>query len=714
MDEVHNQEFQIRDLGTRSVTFFPNCAQVTRDIKTQLKPGTSEVTIVGLSPSVIERSIKVNSIGAEVIITDVVAESQDNCDKFDEIHPDTDSRDECDLGHGHDRNRADVLFPELKETQEQIAKLREKQDNAKEAIANAHERLESLYPLQNLEYDDAQVTKEADQHEHIWDMLNRYEKERENLNETIAAMSSQQRTIQQQMDDLLKRRDKLHELATISKVYSSMRKAEENKAHKRKEILLEDARYRRDREYFWARRVYVVKVSLETTGLTLSQPQQGSGLTSELATPAAETTTQVHREDLTTCDLVLTYFTSYAYWSPTYDLILSTATNSGILYFNARLTNKTSETWSNCKVILSTSQAVFSDLNHKIPTLPIWCIDPESYDCDTAVMIRRRFNYLDEELTWRRDYDEEQNILGGTSNTHKELFGTKTLGNLDLSAISQQVGHRQALSAVPTDGSKTISASTPDGEDRQAVEKHSQLEFHEASFEKAGLGSTYELAELKLLAPSSTTSKQRVSRVVFKSVNLSHIIVPKYKPIAYMKAEVLNDSTLSLIKGPVGLTLDGTFLGRAELPVCSPGATITLGLGVDPAIRVAYPEPKIKHFTLRQPSRVEYKKTCARSIHIRNLRDGDEDKPVTITVLDNIPTSENEDIGFHLVKPDGLEPGGPRVPAGDFLDHRDHEKRVVGAWATLKERGEIVWDVKLHAGEGMKLDLEYLCTFRLD
>ncbi|KAF2963662.1 hypothetical protein GQX73_g9902 [Xylaria multiplex] len=78
--------------------------------------------------------------------------------------------------------------------------------------------------------------------------------------------------------------------------------------------------------------------------------------------------------NLITCDLTLSYVTTHAFWSPTYDMALSTTTNSGVLCFDAHLTNQTSETWNDCKIVLSTSQKDFSDLGDLAPTLVPWRI----------------------------------------------------------------------------------------------------------------------------------------------------------------------------------------------------------------------------------------------------------------------------------------------------------------------------------------------------
>jgi hypothetical protein len=98
----------------------------------------------------------------------------------------------------------------------------------------------------------------------------------------------------------------------------------------------------------------------------------------DLVKPVAEEPTDPASPDPETphpaCDISISYVTSSAFWSPSYDLQLNTTANTGMLFFDAQLTNNTSEAWKDCKIILSTSQAVFSGLQDDIPKLVPWRI----------------------------------------------------------------------------------------------------------------------------------------------------------------------------------------------------------------------------------------------------------------------------------------------------------------------------------------------------
>ncbi|KAK7955759.1 uncharacterized protein PG986_004981 [Apiospora aurea] len=276
-------------------------------------------------------------------------------------------------------------------------------------------------------------------------------------------------------------------------------------------------------------------------------------------------------------------------------------------------------------------------------------------------------------------------------------------------------------------------------EEQQTItEQPAELAFQESTFEETGFTTTYDLPGLKTLAPASTASKQRVARIGFANIAFSHTVVAKYKPVAYLQAKVRNGNKLTLLPGPAGLTLDGSFLGRTSMPRCSPDDSFTLSLGADPAIKVAYPKPDVRRSQSGVFSR-EDSAVYTRTVSLSNTRSSPSSAPTAattpsggtsntsqkqplparITVLDQVPVSEDERLRDELLQPRGLTlagagtgaPGGGGVPAGVAGREGKDEKDWGKAVATLKKGGEVSWDVTLNAGRVVKLGLEYQCAF---
>lgn len=135
-------EINIKDLSTKSVTFFPARALVTREIKNlQLNHGPNVVEIYGLTPTVDENSIQIDGVGhgsgSSAIITDVVVDCAPNREIFDIVHASDDEKGEGDDSSGDDESFSAFKPKQLKEEEGGDAD----NDSAIQAIAKEQEHL---------------------------------------------------------------------------------------------------------------------------------------------------------------------------------------------------------------------------------------------------------------------------------------------------------------------------------------------------------------------------------------------------------------------------------------------------------------------------------------------------------------------------------------------------------------------------------------------
>lgn len=259
------------------------------------------------------------------------------------------------------------------------------------------------------------------------------------------------------------------------------------------------------------------------------------------------------------------------------------------------------------------------------------------------------------------------------------------------------------------------------------------LEFEAGAWEETGMTTTYDVPGLKTLSPSNSTIKHKIAKIDFRNVIFSHIVIGKLRQVAFLKARLRNTSKITLLKGPLGLTLDGSFLGQATFPRCSAGESFSLPLGVDPAITINYPKPTVRRSQTGIFSK-EDSNVFTRTVIITNTK---HNAPVELTVLDQVPVSEDERLHIDITSPPGLRPGGDGVRTGSNAlaglpvpntgkgNAKDVRASVYGAdgkqipndgkWgsavATAKKGGEVTWNVKLNPGQGVKLLLEYEATF---
>ncbi|KAL9584755.1 MAG: hypothetical protein Q9212_001920 [Teloschistes hypoglaucus] len=262
-----------------------------------------------------------------------------------------------------------------------------------------------------------------------------------------------------------------------------------------------------------------------------------------------------------------------------------------------------------------------------------------------------------------------------------------------------------------------------DLDDETIAPGEAALAFEESIWEESGLTATYTVPGRKTVAPSYTTRRHKVASIPLSGITLSHVIVPKLRIAAFLKARLRNTSSTTLLKGPAGLTLDGTFLGNTQLPRSSPGEAFVLNLGVDPALNVVYSKPSVH----RSQSGVFQKEgSCVytRSCTLTNTKN---DTAIEATMLDQVPVSEDDKLKVEILTPRGLSKEGDQVAAagiGQINEGTGKKGSTYAAssaggsgskWgkasAKMKKEGEIEWDIKLKPGQGVKLELEYEARF---
>lgn len=495
--------------------------------------------------------------------------------------------------------------------------------------------------------------------------------------------------------------------------------------------------------------------------------------------------------------LALSYITHSASWSPRYDLNLTTPTRSATVTYRAEFLNKTSEYWRDAKIILSTSQTASQGLGELIPTMEPWHISLikgyGSNNMDDALFSRNEVQKKPNvNIFGQKKFQEPRSSQFGLANQNTTLFQQlnnsspreqpqqiqqvqaqfSRSGQLPLSinrsnaepglfGASQPFSSHSAVQSAPA-GSGLFSLPTSrSAHEPHAMRKMRQLssdegidnfeydaqtiipydttiDFEESSWEETGLTATYDVPGLRSIPPSNLTRRHRIASITLKDIQLSYVLVPKLRAAAFLKARLQNSSNITLLRGPAGLTLDGSFLGNTTLSRCSAGEAFSLNLGTDPAINVVYTKPVVRRSQTGVFAK-EGSSVFTRSVLITNTKSKD---PLEGTVLDQIPVSDDEKLRVDVLQPKGLRNEGDHVPDGvaakvemasrgsavaqnnnnsnrdssassSSYDARNSgkEEKWGRAVATLKKGGEIRWNVKLNPGQGVRLVLEYEARF---
>lgn len=300
-----------------------------------------------------ENSIKIDGTGY-ALITNIVIELLPNRDIFDNIFAESNDADDKADGSDTDSSEEDDDDPELEAVSDKICQLEYESKAALEAVRGAQSRLNILEAYGQSMASGNKYHPQTP----FEDGMKIYRKQRAEIFGDHREGETKVENIQKEMLTLKKLEDRLRKRAAKHRAKVRVARGKEVEKQRRKDLeqVKERERVRKERELYWPKKVYVITVNIDVKA-TIDDDE---GL--------------IHDGiDMKTCDLTLSYATSHAFWSPTYDMSLSTTANSsGVLYFDARLTNQTSETWDKCSIALSTSQAEFSRLSELIPTLVPW------------------------------------------------------------------------------------------------------------------------------------------------------------------------------------------------------------------------------------------------------------------------------------------------------------------------------------------------------
>jgi uncharacterized protein (TIGR02231 family) len=159
--------------------------------------------------------------------------------------------------------------------------------------------------------------------------------------------------------------------------------------------------------------------------------------------------------------------------------------------------------------------------------------------------------------------------------------------------------------------------------------------------------------------------------------------VPKREEKAYLYAKIVTAAGSPLLPGQVSLFRDAVFVGNGRLPLLAPGEEHELGFGVDDSVRVKHAVAEEKR---GETGIISTSKTDTRSyrITVKNLHE----RPIQVSVLDQIPVSQNTDISVELT--------GKTAPSRRDVDSK---------------RGVLAWDTKLDPGGEYAVEFGYRATW---
>lgn len=608
--------------------------------------------------------------------------------------------------------------------------------------------------------------------------VERYATESERHRKAKAQVSKEEKEIGSLSDKILKL-----ELQLQRRRDKTQREREQGKS--------QEMRKRQEQRRFWTYSVGQVVVHLDSQSSFTPGSSRRSSFS--VVEQAADIPADSSEREVT---LRLSYVVPGAKWFSRYEMSINTPSSTARVTYGAEFQNQSSETWSDTRVTLSTSQTAFSGLHETIPSLQVWHVklinQDDSNEQPSWEKIVRSVSEGGQSTVDRRtakeDYQtqlilleqqnkrrllmarQEQDALareapqapqapqapppppqtGGLFGARREpgtsLFGTAAprsfgenvpnpfasggTGSLFGGTASQVAPERQAnqfvsqmqqqsapmammqqaapvAASAPPPPQRLAANSYENNDDNDTNENNEEnyddgipeppnLEYQDSTRQEYGLTTTYDLPGRRTLIPSSVNRRHALAKLDLKSITLQHVIVPKHRSAAFFRARIRNTSSIQILRGKVGMTVDNAFLGTTTMPNCAPNDFFDISLGVDPSILVTYAKPTVRRETSGSFFGKEDTAIFRRSCWVKNTKT----TPANIIVLDQVPMSNDEKLQMAISEPKGLAREGDKVAIAV------EESKGKGD-VFLGKDGEVKWVMQLEPGKDVRLVLEY-------
>lgn len=668
-ENLYKQKFKVDQLPTSKIVLYPTRASVVRQIEgVKLQAGLNEITISDLTSLADPDSIRVagttDNHPARIndLTVDLVPNNQSPVADFS----DSDSE--------YSEDEEDEEPASLKAATEAVNKVEAKIEETNERLSSTRSELSFLEEYAST-VASSTTSKTTPNPETMGATLDLYNKQRAEYFDITTKCSAvlveleKERVKKQKVLEKEKRAFARVIRAKVERRKKKQAEKEERKAEK-KEQKPEVSQY-----------VHRVRITIELPSADLTAHESN--------TDAAE----VFQEAI----LTLTYTTTSASWTPHYDLRLDTTNPSlSSLTYRAHFTNRTYETWSQAAITLSTSQASFGGLKEKIPRMEGWRVTLAKKWNTTSAATGENGLYSLAELKAK---EAELKEMYGTDLGGPELqrmqrlemlaFEPSSLGGAKRAKKSKAVisvnvprpsappmlfgasrasvgGGGGVKEEVDDDGDNDMGFALFDDGDGATVAPGARAMQHSlAGSDTYGFTTTYELPTPRTIPSSPLVRRHVIAEIPLPSLLFTHIVIPKLKAAAFLKAKLTNTSNVPLLPGQAGLTLDGSFMGNLEFPHCSSSEMVVLELGVDQSVKVEYERPTVKHGTHGMIlTGKEEVGAFNRTMRITNSKSS----TVSLVVLDQVPVPEDERLKVNIIVPRGLKDVDDVVKSGVGVD----------------------------------------------
>lgn len=164
-----------------------------------------------------------------------------------------------------------------------------------------------------------------------------------------------------------------------------------------------------------------------------------------------------------------------------------------------------------------------------------------------------------------------------------------------------------------------------------------------ATVEEGATAATYTPARTVAVPADGSEHRTTVTTIELEA-KLDHVTAPVRGPEAYLRATVVNSSTHTLRPGRAAVFHAAEFVGTTDLDTWAPGEEVELALGIDDRVRVE------RELVRRSAGKALLGSSRRREAEYKIEVANHGPRSARVTVLDQVPVSQHEDIEVRDVK----------------------------------------------------------------
>jgi uncharacterized protein (TIGR02231 family) len=282
-------------------------------------------------------------------------------------------------------------------------------------------------------------------------------------------------------------------------------------------------------------------------------------------------------------DLSLSYLIGNASWEPVYDLRVDSDQQQVELFYKANVRQNTGEDWPDVQLVLSTARP----------------------------------------------------SRGANPPEARPQFVAPYAPPPALRSRAQAISVEGLADAMPAMEPEVVAMSAP----------APQMKKRQVKVEEQAISASFQLESRYSLLSDNQSQQFSLAQFELKA-QFEYLVIPYLQTLAYLQAEMTNDSSFTLLPGEGRVFLDGQFVAKNRLNTIAPGETFEQTLGIDEGIKIEH-ELRQKHRVSKGLMSKRDKQRFIYRMQLSNLKK----RAVQIQLQDRYPLSQDEQIKVELIQP---------------------------------------------------------------